>query len=67
MGEDVTFCIRAAAAGHQPHVDLGLICGHQGSKIYGQPSMKTAEEIKTLIEKSLKLLEILFGKIRDDS
>lgn len=35
MGEDVTFCIRAAAAGHQPHVDLGLICGHQGSKIYG--------------------------------
>lgn len=35
MGEDVTFCIRAAAAGHQPHVDLGLLCGHQGSKIYG--------------------------------
>ena len=35
MGEDVAFCIRAAAAGHQPHVDLGLLCGHQGSKVYG--------------------------------
>ncbi len=35
MGEDVAFCIRAAASGHQPHVDLGLLCGHQGSKIYG--------------------------------
>ena len=34
-GEDVAFCIRASAAGHQPHVDLGLLCGHQGSYIYG--------------------------------
>lgn len=35
MGEDVAFCIRAAAAGHVPHVDFGLLCGHQGSKVYG--------------------------------
>lgn len=35
MGEDVTFCIRAAAAGHQPHVDMGLVCGHIGSAVYG--------------------------------
>jgi hypothetical protein len=31
MGEDVQFCIRAAQAGHQPHVDLGVMCGHLGS------------------------------------
>lgn len=36
MGEDVAFCRRASAAGHQPHVDLGLICGHvSSSAIYG--------------------------------
>lgn len=35
VGEDVVFCHRAAQAGHQPHVDLGLICGHVGSKCYG--------------------------------
>lgn len=34
-GEDVTFCIRAAAAGHQPYVDLGLVCGHLGQACYG--------------------------------
>jgi len=34
-GEDVTFCIRAAAAGHQPYVDLGLVCGHIGDSTYG--------------------------------
>lgn len=34
-GEDVTFCIRAAAAGHQPYVDLGLVCGHLGAACYG--------------------------------
>jgi hypothetical protein len=33
-GEDVIFCHRAQAAGHQPYVDLGLICGHVGSEIY---------------------------------
>ena len=35
MGEDVAFCYRALAAGHQPHVDLGLVCGHVGSYCYG--------------------------------
>lgn len=35
-GEDVIFCIRAAAAGHQPFVDLGLLCGHVGTKVYGR-------------------------------
>ena len=35
VGEDVVFCHRAAQAGHQPHVDLGLICGHTGSYCYG--------------------------------
>ena len=34
-GEDVTFCIRAAASGHQPFVDLGLLCGHIGQACYG--------------------------------
>lgn len=33
-GEDVSFCLRAAAAGHQPYVDLGLRCGHLGTRIY---------------------------------
>lgn len=35
MGEDVQFCIRAAEAGHQPHVDMGLVCGHVGHCVYG--------------------------------
>lgn len=35
MGEDVTFCIRAEQAGHTPHIDLGLVCGHVGDKCYG--------------------------------
>lgn len=35
MGEDVQFCVRATEAGHQPHVDLGLICGHIGTTVYG--------------------------------
>ena len=35
MGEDVQLCIRAAEAGHQPFVDLGLICGHIGTTVYG--------------------------------
>lgn len=34
MGEDVIFCHRAAQAGHQPFVDLGLICGHIGSSTF---------------------------------
>jgi hypothetical protein len=38
MGEDVQFCIRAAQAGHQAHVDLGLLCGHVGSYCFGPRS-----------------------------
>lgn len=34
-GEDVSFCLRAAAAGHPAHIDLGLICGHLGHTVYG--------------------------------
>lgn len=33
-GEDVSFCKRAAAAGHQPHIDLGLPVFHVGYKVY---------------------------------
>lgn len=35
VGEDVSFCLRAAEAGHQPWVDLGLLIGHIGTQIYG--------------------------------
>lgn len=35
MGEDVQFCIRAKEAGHQPYVDMGLICGHIGHCVFG--------------------------------
>lgn len=35
LGEDVQFCYRAAQVGHQPHIDLGLVCGHMGSCCYG--------------------------------
>lgn len=35
MGEDVAFCVRAAQAGHIPHVDLGLLCGHIGNCVFG--------------------------------
>lgn len=34
-GEDVSFCLRAKAAGHQPYVDMGLVCGHLGHCVYG--------------------------------
>jgi hypothetical protein len=33
-GEDVSFCKRATAAGHQPHIDLGLPVFHVGYKVY---------------------------------
>lgn len=33
-GEDVIFCKRASAAGHQAYVDLGLICGHVGHEVF---------------------------------
>lgn len=34
-GEDVIFCLRAGQSGHQPHVDLGVVCGHIGHSVYG--------------------------------
>jgi hypothetical protein len=33
-GEDVSFCMRAKKAGHQPHVDLGLPVYHVGNYCY---------------------------------
>ncbi len=40
MGEDVAFCARAAKAGHQPYVDLGLVAGHVGSHVFGPTNKK---------------------------
>ena len=34
-GEDVIFCRRASQVGHQPYVDLGLLCGHIGNTVFG--------------------------------
>jgi len=46
FGEDVSFCMRASAAGHQPHVDMGLVCGHLGHKCYGPRSTASAPKLK---------------------
>lgn len=35
QGEDQTFGIRAGKAGHPSFVDLGLVCGHIGTCVYG--------------------------------
>ena len=35
QGEDQTFGIRAGKSGHQSYVDMGLICGHIGTCVYG--------------------------------
>jgi hypothetical protein len=35
VGEDVQFCTRAMQAGHQPHVDLSVVCGHIGACSFG--------------------------------
>lgn len=35
VGEDVIFCRRARECGHEIFVDLGLVCGHIGSCVYG--------------------------------
>lgn len=35
VGEDVIFCRRAMAAGHQPFLDMGLLVGHAGHCVYG--------------------------------
>lgn len=34
VGEDIMFCRRAAQAGHQCYVDMGLLYGHVGAKVY---------------------------------
>jgi hypothetical protein len=47
VGEDVSFCLRAKAAGHTPYVDLGLICGHIGHCVYG-PKNTANKPKKTL-------------------
>jgi hypothetical protein len=41
VGEDVSFCLRAKAAGHTPYVDMGLICGHLGHACYGPRNTTT--------------------------
>lgn len=41
QGEDVTLSKRAFASGIQPHVDLGLICGHLGTCCYGPYNTRT--------------------------
>jgi hypothetical protein len=45
FGEDVSFCLRAAAAGHQPYVDMGLVCGHLGHFCYGPRTTTQAETL----------------------
>jgi hypothetical protein len=45
VGEDVSFCMRAAVAGHQPYVDMGLVCGHLGSCSYGPRNTKAPEAL----------------------
>jgi hypothetical protein len=39
-GEDVLFGTRAKIAGHQPHVDLGLVCGHVGYNTWNHTNTK---------------------------
>jgi hypothetical protein len=41
VGEDVSFCLRATAAGHTPHVDMGLVCGHIGYTVFGPNNTST--------------------------
>lgn len=45
IGEDVSFCYRAAKVGVQPHVDTSLICLHEGTCYYG-PSNTHGEAIQ---------------------
>jgi hypothetical protein len=40
QGEDQTFGIRAGQCGHQPYVDMAVVCGHIGSAIYGPHNTK---------------------------
>lgn len=34
-GEDIQFCIRALGAGHQPYIDLAVVCAHVGGMAFG--------------------------------
>lgn len=34
VGEDVILCRRARESGHQVYIDMGLVCGHVGHKVY---------------------------------
>jgi hypothetical protein len=43
-GEDVSFCLRAAAAGHQPFIDMGLVCGHLGHCVFGPKNTSPSEK-----------------------
>lgn len=45
-GEDVSFCLRALAAGHQPYIDMGLVCGHIGHCVYGPQNTHDAPKKK---------------------
>lgn len=51
MGEDVQFCIRAAQAGHQPYVDMGLVCGHIGSHVWGPHNTRRKENAHIGVKK----------------
>jgi hypothetical protein len=37
-GEDESFGLRAAQAGHPSYLDLGIVCGHVGYKTFGIPN-----------------------------
>lgn len=39
VGEDVSFCRRAAAAGHKAYVDMGCIAGHVGEFVFFNKKM----------------------------
>lgn len=51
MGEDVQFCIRASQAGHQPHVDMGLLCGHMGGVVYGAHNTRKKDASSSITRK----------------
>lgn len=42
QGEDVAFCVRAKQAGHTPHIDFGLVCGHLGQYCFGPHNTRYA-------------------------
>lgn len=40
QGEDQLFGRRASAAGHQPYVDMSVVCGHLGTNVWGPANTK---------------------------